>query len=219
MNASFDSPRSDSPALESSSPVAEDHTNLNDEERGLHGRVQDIPLAVHARRSPIDGEEEGESRTQPNSISSSTGAYIKHKTSQLFDAVTSSSQRSIDAPLAPKLAALVSAYAQSSIALDIRAEAEELQREQASGRSAIGNGSNELPDIAAETTMLRGRKRATWATQFRILSGRAFKNLYRDPALLTAHYTSSVALACKFLLLLRTLRTDIVRSDLRVFLS
>jgi len=42
---------------------------------------------------------------------------------------------------------------------------------------------------------LRGRKRASWGTQFRILSGRAFKNLYRDPALLAAHYISSVALA------------------------
>jgi len=46
-----------------------------------------------------------------------------------------------------------------------------------------------------ETTLLRGRKRASYGTQFRILSGRAFKNLYRDPALLMAHYLSAIALA------------------------
>jgi len=46
-----------------------------------------------------------------------------------------------------------------------------------------------------ETTLLRGRKRASWTTQFRILSGRAFKNLYRDPALLAAHYIGSIGLA------------------------
>jgi hypothetical protein len=55
--------------------------------------------------------------------------------------------------------------------------------------------SNELPDVVLETSMLRGRKRASWGTQFRILSGRAFKNLYRDPALLTTHYLSAVGLA------------------------
>jgi hypothetical protein len=43
----------------------------------------------------------------------------------------------------------------------------------------------------------RRRRGASWPTQFRILSGRAFKNLYRDPALLTAHYLSSIALACE----------------------
>ena len=56
----------------------------------------------------------------------------------------------------------------------------------------------ELRDIVMESTLLRGRRRASWGTQFRILSGRAFKNLYRDPALLAAHYLSSIALACRY---------------------
>lgn len=59
---------------------------------------------------------------------------------------------------------------------------------------------DETRDVALESGLLRGRKRATWATQFSILSGRAFKNLYRDPALLTAHYMGSVALACECIL-------------------
>jgi hypothetical protein len=60
--------------------------------------------------------------------------------------------------------------------------------------------SNELPDVVLETSILRGRKGASWGTQFRILSRRAFKNLYhdRDPALLAAHYLSAIGLAGAF---------------------
>ena len=43
--------------------------------------------------------------------------------------------------------------------------------------------------------------RATWWSQFTILSGRAFKNLYRNPLLLQSHYIMSVvfAITCGFL--------------------
>ncbi|KAJ3075249.1 hypothetical protein HK102_005651, partial [Quaeritorhiza haematococci] len=43
--------------------------------------------------------------------------------------------------------------------------------------------------------------RATWWTQFKILSGRTFKNLYRNPNLLRTHYAISlvVAVACGLL--------------------
>lgn len=194
MQSVLDTPRSDSPVLSVSSPV-EDNSNLGDEEQGLAQHV-----ALHFRTGTSNSEET-ELRTRPNSIAS-TGAYIKQKTSQIFDAVTSGSSRSTNTPLTPKLAALVDAYAQSAIAADLRTEMEEI-RASANGADTNGNNINnnnhngELPDVAAETTLLRGRKRASWGTQFRILSGRAFKNLYRDPALLTAHYTSSIALACR----------------------
>ncbi|THV06326.1 hypothetical protein K435DRAFT_505895 [Dendrothele bispora CBS 962.96] len=178
VQASMDSSSgsgSGSPTLEPSSP-SEDTTNLADEERGLL-------------------RESTELRTRPNSLSSTTGAYLKKKTSQLFEAAvgSGSSQRTSEAPLAPKLAALVDAYAQSTIAADIKAETEALMRES----NVNGNGTHggQTRDVAVETKLLRGRKRATWATQFRILSGRAFKNLYRDPALLAAHYSSAIALA------------------------
>lgn len=198
MHATLETPRSDSPGLDSSSPV-DDTTNIGDEERGLGHRAPDtVPLHVRTTTTSLS-EEETELRTRPNSIASSTGAYIKRKTSQIFEAVTSASQRSNNAPIAPKLAALVDAYAQSAIAADIKSQIEQMQRATQYGATAAnGTGSEiELPDIAAETTLLRGRKRASWGTQFRILSGRAFKNLYRDPALLTAHYTSSIVLACE----------------------
>ena len=90
----------------------------------------------------------------------------------------------------PHIAAFVDAYATSEIATAIRTEissvAQPAQRPE---------GSDELPDVTVESELLRGRKRATWATQFRILSGRAFKNMYRDPALLTFQYSASIAAA------------------------
>jgi hypothetical protein len=91
----------------------------------------------------------------------------------------------------------VEAYADSGIAAEIEREMKEVEQAQARG-DGNGTGGTELPDVIVENSLLKGRKRASWATQFRILSGRAFKNLYRDPALLTAHYLSSIALACKF---------------------
>lgn len=186
MHASLGTPTTavDTPDSEPSTPVGEASLNLGTEEQGL---------AHHAAASTSSGDETAR-RTRPNSIASSTGAFIKRKTSELF---SSASQRSVDGPLPPKLAALVDAYATSEIAADIKSDIELAKRNAGAADGARANG-DELPDIAAETTLLRGRKRASLWTQFRILSGRAFKNLYRDPALLTAHYTSSVALACEF---------------------
>lgn len=194
MHASLES-RSDNvtPALETSSPT-EETAYTGDEESGLRP-----PHSVPATSATSPNEGTGQ-RTQPKSIGSSTGGYIKRKTSELLEAVSSSS-KSTTAPLAPKLAALVDSYAQSDVALGIKAEGDEIQRRLGQPvEVANGHGSaNDLRDVAVETSLLRGRKRASLWTQFRILSGRAFKNLYRDPALLAAHYTSSIALACEFL--------------------
>lgn len=180
MQATLETPRSSSPGP--SSPSLIEGPNLGDEEQGL------VPLH---QRSSTSVSDETELRTRPSSISS-TGAYLKKKTSQLFDAVASGSQRSANTPLAPQLAALVDAYAQSSIAAELKTEFNDVL---SSAGTNGNNPSSELPDVAAETGLLRGRKRAGYGTQFRILSGRAFKNLYRDPALLTAHYTASIAVA------------------------
>jgi len=188
-----------------SSTAVDDNTNLNDEERGLSRVPQQLTSHLHASggRSRASGSGSGspenpDETTRPNSIASSTGNYIKRKTSQLLEAVSSSAQGSKQ--LAPKLAALVDAYVDSEIASAIKEEWERLGRETeraGEGRGVLGPV-NDLPDVALETSLLRGRKRASWGTQFRILSGRAFKNLYRDPALLAAHYLSSIALACEF---------------------
>lgn len=45
--------------------------------------------------------------------------------------------------------------------------------------------------------------RASWFTQFRILSDRTFKNLYRNPMLMLTHYCISVYLARKYISILK----------------
>ncbi|KAE9404292.1 hypothetical protein BT96DRAFT_973299 [Gymnopus androsaceus JB14] len=179
--------RSPSPTLELSSPP-EEGTNIADGERT--GLLSEDGTELRTRNRPAS----------VSSNSSTTRAYdsIKRKTSQLFEAVSgsSSSSSSTQIQLATKLKYLVDEYKRSDIANEIQEDKENVRSSaMASTENANGNGNGQLPDVAVETTLLRGRKRASWGTQFRILSGRAFKNLYRDPALLMAHYLSAVLLA------------------------
>jgi hypothetical protein len=170
-------------------------TPLDDEERAL-GRP--VPLSVRSRGGSSDTfpENDTELRTRPNSA----GGYIKRKTSQFLNVVSSSSQQGTwDRPLAPMLLSLVETYADSDIAAAIKSSADSASSTQAAvvdDSNGSGGGNSQFPDLPLKNSYLGGRQRASWATQFRILSGRAFKNLYRDPALLAAHYVSSVALAC-----------------------
>lgn len=162
---------------------------------------------------------ETELQTRVPSASSgqaSIGSTIKRKTSQLINAVMDRTNGSASRDLPEKLAELVIAYENSSTARRMQAEFEAVRsanshvlplRDSSTPQesSALSNGTisdhgervgmAEMRDVVGETGLLRGRRSASWATQFRILSGRAFKNLYRDPALLTAHYLGSIALA------------------------
>jgi ABC-type multidrug transport system ATPase subunit len=172
-----------------------------DEERALLSRTAD----------------ETELQTRIPSASSrrmSISSTIKQKTSQLFDAVRNGRNGSANREVPPRLAELVTTYENSSTARYIQAEFEAVRAANSPGFSSsatsgevsapsngtideIGErvGMIEMRDVVGETGMLRGRRSASWPTQFRILSGRAFKNLYRDPALLMAHYFGSIVLA------------------------
>ena len=177
-----DSSEPDSPGAEQSSASTAD-ANFRDEENGLGHQLTIRPS--------------GGNITTVGSLDIATG-YIKRKTSQLMDAVSLSSHKADTPPLAQRLATLVEAYANSDIAEEIKNEIEEVRTSAQTGVNGSGIEGGETRDIVVESSLLRGRKRASWGTQFRILSGRAFKNLYRDPALLAAHYISSVALARTF---------------------
>lgn len=193
------------------SPSSDDRTNLGDEERGLPIVPHSVPLSVRSLVSNNLDDDTELQPTRPRSAgsSSSSANYLKRRTSQIYEAVISNGVVNIvggrktntASPVAPALLNLVDAYATSDIAAEIKADGENLRREVVrTDNEATGGGtvSNELPDVVLETSILRGRKRASWGTQFRILSGRAFKNLYRDPALLAAHYLSAIALAGMF---------------------
>ncbi|KAJ3835049.1 hypothetical protein EV361DRAFT_798215 [Lentinula raphanica] len=188
--------RSPSPTLESNSPEEDTATGETTVDAGP---TDDTELQLQTRARP----------SSVMSNSSVSGAYnsIKRKTSQLFEVVSGSGSslsgngsNNSHHQMAPKLKYLVDEYKRSDVAKDIRDD-REVVRNGAVAETENMNGNHEnvyggqLPDVAAETTLLRGRKRASWGTQFRILSGRAFKNLYRDPALLMAHYLSAVLLA------------------------
>jgi hypothetical protein len=182
--------------IEPSTP-REDFTNLGDEERAL-GRA--APVSARSRSSGQSSSDE-ETEPQPRRASPPSGGIFKRKTAQFLDAVTKAIKRAGggDATITPNLATLVEAYRTSEIAAAIQRDIDEVSRAHSHSGTDPTSGENELPDVAIESLLLKGRKRASWATQFRILSGRAFKNLYRDPALLTAHYTSSIALACEWM--------------------
>jgi hypothetical protein len=158
--------------------------SLHDEERAL-------PPLRRETSSHADDETEMQVRRDGNGNGAGDG-FLQRKTSQLLEIISLSTAHGSDSGpiLMSHIASLVDSYATSEIATAIRADI------QAVAHPAQGpDGSDELPDVTAESTLLRGRKRATWATQFRILSGRAFKNMYRDPALLTFQYSASVAAA------------------------
>ncbi|KAG9034933.1 hypothetical protein FRB95_012349 [Tulasnella sp. JGI-2019a] len=150
-------------------------------------------------RPPVDNQ------LQPDNI-------IKRKASQLWDILSISASQTTARPLHPKLAAVIQSYASSDIAASIRSEITNISNSQQRPADTDNGNSDStavLPDVEGEIKVLRNRTRASWGTQFRILSGRAFKNLYRDPALLTAHYLSSIIIALLCGGLFRNVTNDI----------
>lgn len=163
----------------------DDASNLADEERGFSGNTQSSHISTNGNSSSSTHIDETELQSRRGSIASDSSHFVKRKTSQLIDVIRGNQHKG-NRPLSPQLASLVDGYAASDIAAGIRSEIASLSNR---------NPEEELPDVAEENRLLRGRRGASWLMQFRILSGRAFKNLYRDPALLMAHYLSSIILA------------------------
>jgi hypothetical protein len=229
MQVDDTSPRRSIIALDNNNDNLDEVTTaFVDEERGIGSSGR--PATSSSHHVP---EESAEPRTRPNPASEShseagltldaasgggTRNYIKHKTSQILDAFSPSSTRA-ETPLSPLLAELVQAYASSQIAADLRAETNQ------NGESDPAAPGTESRDVVEENVNIRGRRRASYATQFRILSGRAFKNLYRNPALLAAHYVSSIFIARAFLIRPRVFhssslkRAILLSSSLRVLVS
>ena len=185
-------PRSlDSPPSEEAQPVSQDDINIRDEERAFTRRDRPSSISLRSTYQENAQAEETELRTRPSSIYSST-AYIRRQTARLLDAFKPSAPK--PGGIVPhKLQELINSYKDSEIHQQLVAEIDDAAA--SSEAQANGNGTTELPDVAVESNITRGRKRASYGTQFRILSGRAFKNLYRDPALLFAHYIASIGVA------------------------
>ena len=104
---------------------------------------------------------------------------IKRKAHQILGAFTasaaSSDTTSPDSVQIPEeLASLVLACRASDDSKIVEAEISRIQSGQTPG-GALAEGRN----VGEETELLRGFKKATYWSQFELLSGRAFKNLYR----------------------------------------
>lgn len=176
-------PRSlDSPSTNPEPSEGETDTERRDEEHA----PTNSSSAPFSLRSSGSHNDETELQTRASTAVGSSNNFIKRKTSQLLEAIAPSS-RPNDAPISPKLAELVESYHNSEIFASLKQEMQEVE--------AQDTEASTLPDVALENRLTRGRQRASWGTQFRILSGRAFKNLYRDPVLLAAHYVAAVVLA------------------------
>jgi ABC-type multidrug transport system ATPase subunit len=126
-------------------------------------------------------------------------AAIKNKAARLLGAFSSGSSTPIktDGRTIPEsLATLVLAARGSDGAKIVEAEIARIRN----GESPDGGTSNSERDVGEEIGLLRGYDKATFWTQFEILSARAWKNLHRNPMLMAAHYIVAVvvALLCGF---------------------
>nr|ODO01155.1 ATP-dependent permease [Cryptococcus depauperatus CBS 7855] len=130
---------------------------------------------------------------------------IKHKAHRLLGAfvapshilsLTSATPTAEAIPRIPeKLASLVLASRASDDAKIVEAEISRIENgEDPDGR--LGDGR----DVEEETGLMKGYEGAGFGTQFKLLSGRAFKNLYRNPLLMATHYAVAVlaAFLCGF---------------------
>ena len=166
--------------------------SLRDEERALPAPRRETHVLSGGRSPNSPDDTELQVRRNGDDNGTSSEGFLQRKTSQLLEVISLTSAHGSDPgpPLMPHVAGLVDAYAASAIATAILAEIRSVAQPSQGPES-----SEELPDVTVESELLRGRKRATWVTQFSILSGRAFKNMYRDPALLTFQYSASIAAA------------------------
>ncbi|SCV74104.1 BQ2448_6536 [Microbotryum intermedium] len=125
--------------------------------------------------------------TDPTDVDAETASTSNgNNGSRLSMRLLSGSSSGRDTPqveVSPQLARLVDAFAKSDIAAATRSEIT------AAGSAALENG-----HVQGQRVVLRNFKRASWWTQFKILSGRSFKNLYRNPQLMLAHYAVAVFL-------------------------
>ncbi|KAG8929386.1 hypothetical protein FRC03_008981 [Tulasnella sp. 419] len=193
----------------SEADMSDESSRLQDEERGLGGSRHDSSLSLQGR-TPVSGQsvsDEGglDARPAPGSVTTVNSLLSPQKSSVAMRILKQRSQGGVS-QMTPRLASLVSAYARSSIAAEVQAEWDNVMANADPDNQPTAQRSL---DVAMEANALRSHKRASWLMQFRILSGRAFKNLYRDPSLLTAHYTASVVIALLCGALFRNVTNDI----------
>ncbi|CED84267.1 Transporter, ABC superfamily (Breast cancer resistance protein) [Phaffia rhodozyma] len=119
----------------------------------------------------------------------------------------SSDSENIDGSALPeKLERLVSSFEKSDLAARIRAE---IAGARANGHGPTGGGGNQGAFDEVDRGISKGYHKAGLWTQFTILSGRAFKNLYRNPLLMAGHYLTALGVALLCAALYRNIGIDL----------
>ncbi|CAO0792155.1 unnamed protein product [Mucor circinelloides] len=122
-----------------------------------------------------------------------TMGAIKHdgeRTAQVDVVVENALENSNHDGLTPHLRKLTQAYDDSNIAAELRDDIAQSTQNTNSNSSASSSAV-----LSGDTAIISTHKKPTFLTQFRILSDRTFKNLYRNPMLMFAHYGIAVVLA------------------------
>ncbi|GAA98720.1 hypothetical protein E5Q_05408, partial [Mixia osmundae IAM 14324] len=161
-----------------------DDTEISKRSR-LSGDGDDAELDEPALTSRLARSQNSNSETQRQQ----NGQSVMQTAGSRFSRPESSS---------PRVQELVDTFSASHMATAFREELSTFQNA-ISSTLAIADGSA-LRDLEIDSEVRGYRKAGLW-TQFTILSGRAFKNLYRNPMLMLSHYVLSVVLAlvCAFL--------------------
>lgn len=153
--------------------------NGTDPELGV--RSSEAATATSAEGSDLDERE-----TEANS-SARNGTGLK----RFLPSAVSGSASPQGPTLSPELSRLVEAFAASTISQQTR---DGIARAKSNASTRGAGGGTDPHDLS-----LRNYKRASPWDQFKILSGRSFKNLYRDPMLMLSHYVVAVVAAGELL--------------------
>ncbi|KAN0063089.1 FAD-dependent urate hydroxylase [Thecaphora frezii] len=176
---------------DSSSRASFTSTPHRDEEAGFASGSQDsTELQIRASSAAQEG-------------GGGVGGTLRKRTSRLADGLRNAftngggngHEVSMPRLSSSRLQNLVEAFAQSDIAAQNAREMNAFLGRSSEEADGAPTSVNELPDISRQNRLHRSYKKASLWTQFTILSGRAFKNLYRDPILMFAHFGLAVGLA------------------------
>ncbi|KAI7883212.1 transporter, ABC superfamily [Lichtheimia hyalospora FSU 10163] len=136
---------------------------------------------LNARQERLKRERAGKKRlqgdTEPNVI-------VDNGEQQQHPSTTTRENQMVE-----HLRRLVTAYDQSMVAVTVRDDVERILSSTQSASDDMEDGME--PPVKPVNT----HERPGWIAQFRILADRTFKNLYRNPMLMFAHYTIAVVLA------------------------
>lgn len=151
--------------------------------RGRNGGDPELGVRSSGSTTAADDSDLDERRTEPDTPTRS-GTGLKRFLPTAISGQVSPSET----PLSPELARLVDAFASSTTYCQTRDEI--ASAKSAASTRGAGGGTD-----ASAALSLRNYKRASPWSQFKILSGRSFKNLYRDPMLMLSHYFVAVIAA------------------------